>query len=237
MINTLFGDNVAKVGHNLSRETIKVQEHYKKFNGIPLIILDSPGLQDGHEEEMTYMKDMVNKSQKLDLVFYTAKMDSKRIEQDDLRAMEKLHDAFGIEFWNKTMIVLTFANRIKDDTIMPGMTDFDKEEIYFNKCLKKWQERLPKDLQNLSVTAEIAHRIPVVPAGLIWTDLPGYKNWFANFWMSTLNYLKESGPNSNFLLQFRNNQSNSTQESHEEENIDKPEQRSILNIITFGWFG
>ena len=218
LINALFGEKVAEEGHSKNRETTEVKEHRRLANGIPLIVLDSPGLQDGLKHEEEYMEDMVNKCKELDLVLYTMRMDDKRISEDDKRAMMQITSGFGVDFWKKTMIVLTFANTIKDPRIDPGLVDRKKDEDFLNTELQTWQNDLPKVLLKLNISSDIVDRIPIVPAGYYKVrDLPGRQYWFGQFWMSALNRMKESGPNSHLLLHFSKDRFKRTQESTAED--------------------
>ena len=237
LINALLGKKVAKD----SAETKSVTEYSRLANGIPLTIFDSPGLQDGLENEEEYMEDMVKKCNKLDLILYTIRMDSERILDDDYVAMKKLTDAFGLEFWNSTMIVLTFANHIiVDPTIIPGVVlDFEKTKKYFDDCLHKWQNTLLEVLRNLTFSSKIVERIPIIPAGYYKErDLPGYKDWFANFWMTALKRMKESGSNSHLLLLYSKDRfkshHNTTEEDFQKEIHEQPiiikEPKSVVEI-------
>lgn len=202
LINSLFGYKVAVEGHNLTLETTEVKSHTQIANGIPLIIFDSPGLQDGLDEEEAYIEDMVSKCTQLDLIMYTIRMDNERIPDDDMKAMKTLTDAFGMEFWKRSMIVLTFANKVQDPSNPENVV---KNVVYFNYKLKKWTENLPHLFKTkLKMPDEIADSIPIIPAGYFnQRDLPGLNYWFTNFWMTALKRMKETGSNShNYMLHY-----------------------------------
>ena len=226
LINSLFGYKVAVEGHNLTIETTEVKNHTRIANGIPLIIFDSPGLQDGLDEDEAYIEDMVRKCTKLDLILYTIRMDNERIPDDDIRAMVALTKAFGLKFWNNSMIVLTFANKVQDPS---NPEDVVKNEIYFKSKLNKWTENLPQVFKiKLNMSDVIANRIPIIPVGYFnQKHLPGLKFWFGNFWMSSLKRMKEKGSNSHtYMLHYSKDRFkrsyDASDEDFEKETFEQP---------------
>ena len=112
LINGIMGLNVTKEGDSLDPTTTTVDKFKRMVRGIPMIVFDSPGLQDGTKNEKQYLSDMERKCKEVDLVLYTLRMSDKRLHSDDTNAMEKLTHAFGEQFWANAMFVLTFANDV-----------------------------------------------------------------------------------------------------------------------------
>uniref|UniRef100_A0A1X7TKA3 AIG1-type G domain-containing protein n=1 Tax=Amphimedon queenslandica TaxID=400682 RepID=A0A1X7TKA3_AMPQE len=90
--------------------TTEVEVFEKEINGIPVVVFDSPGLQDNTSKEEEYIRSMKKTCKKLSLVLYCTKMTNTRLGDDDKKAMIKLTQAFGQGFWNHAVFVLTFAN-------------------------------------------------------------------------------------------------------------------------------
>ena len=130
LINGVLGGQVAKEGARANRCTTEVEGYTKTINCVPVTIFDSPGLQDRTVKEEEYIQGMRDKCKKLSLVLYCTKMINPRLTDDDKHAMKKLTDAFGEEFWNFTVFVLTFANR--EDCTRKDDRDKDVEEPDFN---------------------------------------------------------------------------------------------------------
>ena len=70
LINGIIGDNVTEEGSSLDPTTTKVEQFKRTVRGVPMFVFDSPGLQDGTENEKEYLLDMEQKCKKIDLVLY-----------------------------------------------------------------------------------------------------------------------------------------------------------------------
>ena len=202
LINGLIGDNVTEEGSSLDPTTTKVEQFNRTVRGVPMLVFDSPGLQDGTENEKDYLLDMERNCKKVDLVLYTMKMTDKRLHPEDVEAMKKLTNAFGEKFWESSVFVMTFANEVRNPE---KPDDEDENRIYFEKTLDKWKKKLPVIVEKeLNVSKKVARRIPVVPAGYYKNiHLPGRRYWFSQFWKSALDRMKEfSDDGYSFMLHF-----------------------------------
>ena len=146
---------------------------------------------------------MRDQCKELSLVLYCTKMINTRLTDDDKNAMKKLTKAFGEQFWNYAVFVLTFANM--EDCSRKDDRDKDVKEPHFDDKegwqalikqrfegrLKLWEEELKQFLiEEVGVNQKIAERIPVVPTGdykqsyenLKPFCLPDRDNWFNSFW-------------------------------------------------------
>ena len=176
-------------------------------------MFDSPGLQDGTENEEEYIRGMRDQCKELSLVLYCTKMSNTRLTDDDKNAMLKLTEAFGEEFWNYAVFVLTFANMEncfrkddRDDDIEEP--DYDDEQGWqalikqrFEGRLKLWEDELKQFLiHDVGVNQKIAERIPVVPTGDYKKTranrtplcLPDRDSWFKSFWEACCLRVKET---------------------------------------------
>ena len=231
LINGIIGDNVTEEGSSLDPTTTKVEQFKRTVRGVPMLVFDSPGLQDGTENEKEYLLDMERKCKKVDLVLYTMKMNDKRLYKEDVEAMKKLTNAFGVKFWASSMFVMTFANDIRSPA---KPDDEDENRITFETSLHQWTEKLPTVLENdLNVSKEVARSIPVVPAGYYKNiHLPGRRYWFSQFWKSALDRMKEfSDEGYSFMLQFNRDRFQRAYETTQEELAEKDlhEQPIIYN--------
>ena len=199
LINGIVGRVVAPEGHTLNRGTTCVQEYRVNCEGdVTIRVWDSPGLQDGLDNEEEYILDMQRKGcANADLVFYCTKMNSTRMESDDQEAIRKLTKGLGTSFWTNSVFVLTFAN----DTHPPPSFEYQslnemekaKRDLeFFNKRLTEWEEKLRAAVINVGVNPDVAAKIPVVPTGYETNQsLPGYENWLSNLWLASIERMKE----------------------------------------------
>ena len=78
-MNAILGKEVAKVGKTLNPQTSIVSSYEKEVDGIKVIVWDSPGLQDGLQNEDAYLRDIETKCKgKVDLFLYCVSMQNKR---------------------------------------------------------------------------------------------------------------------------------------------------------------
>ena len=185
LINGLIGTEVGKEGHTLDRETTSVEAKELVLKGKVARIWDTPGLQDGTDEEDQYLEEMKRFCSDCDLYIYCVKMSQKRFETGDKRAIQGLTEAFGRQFWAKVLFVLTFAN----SEVGNFPLGYDKKR-HFQEMTKMWHDKIAEELIKVGVDQEVAEGIEIVPTGYrkaleyspdCWA-LPGIPNWFENFW-------------------------------------------------------
>lgn len=198
LINGLVGKEVAKVGDSLDPETMKVKGYPVKMHDITFKIYDSPGLQDGLKNEVEYLKDIERTCKGVDLILYTIKMTETRLDESETGAMHKLTCAFGAEFWDHTIIMLTFANMVQDPSTMYS-NDSDRLLVeFFEKKMNTWKKKLPeilKEMQSkrcsngdtINIPPATINRIPILPAGYPkQPHLPGHEYWFSKIWETSI---------------------------------------------------
>lgn len=217
LINGIIGRNVTEVGYKLNPTTSKVAEFNRTTRGVRMRVYDSPGLQDGTNNETAYIQDIVKKCEKVDLVLYTVRMTDNRMNTGDVEAMKKLTVALGEEFWERAIFALTFANEVRD----PEDPDNDtSNQIFFEQRLQLWMDKLPETFINdLNITKEVVDSIPVVPAGFYKRPhLPGRRYWFSQFWKAMFICMKEYNEDGyTFLLQFNKDRFKRVYESSDED--------------------
>ena len=231
LINGLIGRNVTKEGDTLDPTTARVEQIKQMVHGISMSVFDSPGLQDGTSREHEYLQDMQRKCEKVDLVLYAIKMTDQRVHAADTKAMKKITDAFGHKFWEKAIFVMTFANEVRS----PEYPDDEYEnEIYFEKRLQDWKEKLPSFIEQRSdIPIKIGKHVPIIPAGYYKIrDLPGRKFWFSQLWKAALDRMMESSAETaGYMLQFNKDRLKNYNNTNEED-FQKPiHEQPILSKI------
>ena len=82
LINNLLGENVAKEGHTLSSTTSDINCHEGKIEGVPVKLLDTPGLGDSRSDrDDEYLEKMVEvlKEEDILIIIYCFKMSESKM--------------------------------------------------------------------------------------------------------------------------------------------------------------
>ena len=190
LVNNIVGKDIAKEGHGLDPQTSEVTKYSTVIQDVNVIIYDSPGLQDGTENEKQYLRDLEEKCEKVDLVLYCTEMNASRITSGDVAAIKKFSTVFGgSQFWTNALFVLTFANELR----VRRKTSKSLNE-FFEERLVEWTAKLREVLYDVGIEKEIADKVPVVPAGFHDNpSLPGGREyWLGDLWSECLNRIAES---------------------------------------------
>ena len=193
LVNSIVGEYVAEEGDSPWGETLKVTKYEKKVEDIEIAIYDSPGLQDGisdKKKEEQYLMDLQQNCREVDLNLYCVKM-SDNMRQSEEDAIIKFSDAFGMdEFWQNTLIVLTFANEVK-----PPKSSSSTLVDHFSIRMLQWTTVLQRTLaEKARITKEVVDKVPIVPAGYSsQPSLPAakYDYWLSELWLQCLDRTKD----------------------------------------------
>ena len=190
LVNGLVGRKVAEVSELVCRTglTTELVAHRARIKGLDVTVYDSPGLQDGTDNEDRYLEEIALQCGGRDLVLYCISMLNPRFVVDnmDIRAMKKLTERFGSRFWTNTIIVLTFANAAVS-TFLADVPKAEKAEK-FADLHRKWDQLIKTALvEEAGVEVDIANNISVVPAGHRKRSLPGHSYWLSDLWEECLN--------------------------------------------------
>ena len=198
LINGLIGKKVSEEGDGLDRITATVEPKEVTCEGTVVKIWDTPGLQDGTDEEDRYLQEMKDNCSNCNLCIYCLSMRQIRFEASEIKAIQRLTETFGKNFWAKVLFVLTFANEVKARCHIGSETD---GKGFFTQKIKAWHAKLVHTLKECGVKEEVADKIEVIPAGYSkplkdypnpW-ELPGIPNWFHNFWYKCAETMDEKG--------------------------------------------
>ena len=179
--------------------------------GIDVTVIDSPGLQDTHEREQSYIQAIKNKCQEVSLVLYCIKMTDQRFTNDEKITMQKLYQAFGPKFWERVMFVLTFANdervdREDDSRDKPAQEPVnDEKELMKTRFVGRFELRVT-ELKELLLKvgagfdSNILKNIKFIPAGWYKKDhfcrnpsqLPDRDNWLKDLLKSCHKQIKNT---------------------------------------------
>ena len=187
LVNGIVGRQVAEEGAALDPHTTKVTSYKSTIDNVTVTVWDSPGLQDGTENEAEYIKDIKQNCKDADLFIYCIRMSETRFVRDnrDIRAMHILNDELSMAMWENAIFVLSFANDVVDGGEEDlGLTGKELED-HFNTKLTDWTERLHQTLEHeLGVPDFLAQRVRVIPAG--YHTAPELIEKSGDFWLSKL---------------------------------------------------
>ena len=166
LLNTLIGRELCKVGgpgeidhFAFTAVTQKVTPLYASIQNTLLEIFDSPGLQDGTENDEDYLEDMHKKCENINLVLYCVDMTTTRWTYQEVKATNLLTKKFGAEFWKKAVLVLTKANMVK-----PASTGID-EKKFCKTAYDNFVNMFQTQLMQQNIPEQIASNILTIAAG------------------------------------------------------------------------
>ncbi len=221
LVNGIVGREVAKQGDTLAPETSEVTAHTTREGDITVNVFDSPGLQDGTENEAKYLADMKQKCADLDLAVYCMRMSETRVPEGgpDMKAIKLLNETFGHDIWKNTVFLLTFAN----DVVVSAELEADDPRQYFDKQLQSWETLIRDRLHiNVGVPKEIVDGIIIIPAGhknepLLpdSASIAGESHWLSRVWLKALGVTKPQAQLALIKLNLHRIQSNESEYEHD----------------------
>ena len=112
-INSLLGAKVAPVGDYVP-ETREVKKYSRIIEGVQFVVIDTPGLCDGSDEEKdaTYIEQIQHQVSQIDCMWFVSELGATRVTGDERKAIKIISDSFGTEVWDRAILVLTFADRV-----------------------------------------------------------------------------------------------------------------------------
>ena len=176
LINNLLGREVAVVGHTMESETLQVTPHELSVEGVPIVVYDTPGLddtrEDNEEKHLRIMKSLLAKM-KIHLVIYCMKLTETRMRRGLIRTFEEYHK-IGVP-WEQTVVALTFADKEEDTT-----SRFSQMEQQMKKTLTG----------RVGVTSNVVARLKICPTAKDPNKaLPSGRRWYVPFWLDVVEVL------------------------------------------------
>ena len=164
---------------------------------VRVTVWDSPGLQDGYQEDKMYLKRLHEVVSQVDLLVYCISI-QERFDRSTQRALKKFA-LLEPEIWSHTVIALTQSNNI----IHPSDNPTEEEETtHFTDTIRQWGNEIRNVLQKCRIPNDVIQSLPFVPTGYHrvtritpqpWSLHPKCDHWIQAFWVNCLGRCKERG--------------------------------------------
>ena len=198
LINSLTGTKACDINDpgitgNFKAKTTTVTPILINFSGVLLRVWDSPGLQDGTVHETKYLDEMYEKCKDVNLVLYCMDITITRWSPPEVKAIELLTEKFGVDFWKKAILVLTWTNRV----MVPGNFK-GKEAIYHKQRHQTFVKQFRNQLIEVKVAKDVAENLHAVAAGYCDPDDETEKERYT-YYTSDKAKVNEEGEKKDFI--------------------------------------
>lgn len=173
LVNNLLGKAVATIGHTMKPGTTNVNPHEVSVGGVPVVVYDTPGLDDVSgiecdQEHLDIMKSLLTRG-KIHLVIFCWKMTENRMRGGLIRTFKE-YCKIGVP-WQQTVVALTFADMVAKvfDSRLPEMCDHLTNVLVDEAGLT---ESMVKAVKRCPTTAGYEEL------------LPNGRPWYVPFWLN-----------------------------------------------------
>lgn len=203
-------DLPAKVGNSLEGEPTNLEDGYvaqsTTWEGegggtrtYTIRVWDSRGLEDGTGLGASYLQRLKESCKdQIDVLLYCIDVSkTKAVAADMVRGMKFITDELGRDVWKHSIVVLTFANTLAEnikEEVGERSENGDEGEIrrVFLSRIDNWQRKVRQALVEAGVPDEIAHGIPIEPAGCDTSPhLPDRIHWLGYLWLLFVCYARD----------------------------------------------
>ena len=181
LINALMGCHVARVQCGAMSTTRRIVMHEGEFRGVRIRICDTAGFNAGFMRLSTssIMNEITAHVAKVDLILICVRMDS-RADDGVHRMFTDLSNIMSAEAWERTVVVLTFANFFFQQISISHLSQGEalRHEVYTYKDFI---------FTRVAVRREIMDGLPFCIAGTMnERTLPDVDDWLLNLWTTCL---------------------------------------------------
>ena len=150
--------------------TTQVQKYVAVKDKITVTVWDTPGLMDGTNKQEDYWKDIQDNCPSVHLKLFCVNCNQTRFvtgsNNPDFVVMKQFTDAFGMEFWSNTIIVLTMANTVEAFKPKWKHLKLPDKQREFKLFIEEFTTQIRSILHNdIKLPEGIVKKMKIVPTG------------------------------------------------------------------------
>ena len=204
LINGVLGKRITEEGSgaNSCTSLSSLQNHFEEYvqyedKQIKIIVWDSPGLLDGLDKDIEYLRQLKIVLSRVDLVVYCISM-RERFEESAKKALAAFIQ-MKPDVLRNTVIALTQSN----DITYPEEYDNEKDDvIHFTKVFQEYKDNIEASLRKCNISEDTIEALPIVPTGYhrVTRSIPNpwrlhahCRHWLQPFWLMCFMRCKEAG--------------------------------------------
>ena len=186
LINALMGKAVAIVGQGATSVTSEVKEYEGKYEGVKIRVYDTVGFSDSKGKSDKNIVRDIAKANKFDLILICLRMDSR--SDDKVKKMfTVLSSLLNKEMWERTVVVLTFANSFLELDNITDLTESQQKQELTDE-IKAFKGHVRNYLRQSKIKEETLSSIPFCTAGRVKSRrIPSITDdWLVDLWKKCL---------------------------------------------------
>lgn len=187
LVNVMLRKVLAQTG--CGPDSIEASKSYYEgeFEGVQLRVYDTCG----YSSESNHK---IPKSDSFDLILICIKI-TNRFSDSEIKLLKALGKALDKEAWKRTVIVLTFANLLLQDSKIKYLASEEAQRKVINDIMEDYKKSIRKHLEG-HIDKETAHSIPFCLAGESHPHdpairsvrkLPTTEDWLVDLWETCAN--------------------------------------------------
>lgn len=187
-INSLLNRHVADTDR-WEKKTVSIEAYALEINGIKCKVFDTPGLCDDLEtkgNDDKYIHLMRARVPNIHCLLYISPLYETRIARDEKKSIELISKGYGLEVWNHSIVVFTFASDKKYHEFQQAVS---KRAALFKKEISQYAGDVQIDIPCIPID----NHHPRTPDGKIWREKLVYEVFkriqsagFTQFFLATL---------------------------------------------------
>ena len=186
LINALMGKSGAKVGKGAASVTSEVKLHEGEYEGVQIRVYDTVGFSDSKGKSDKNIVREIAKANKFDLILICLRMDSR--SDDKVKKMfTVLSSLLNKEMWDRTVVVLTFANSFLQLDNITDLTESQQKQELTGE-IEAFKGHVCNYLRQSKIKEETLSSIPFCIAGRVKSRRipPITEDWLVDLWKKCL---------------------------------------------------
>lgn len=181
-----MGKTVAPAG-DYEPTTMEAKNYESEIAGVKFTVIDTPGLCDDLEEngnDYQYLERIRLDVDRIDLIWFTTKLDDTRVSSDEKRGIKLISEAFKPKIWEQAVIVFTFAGNLTPEK--------------YPIALEKRTELIRKEISKYAGVT-IANNIPSIAVDNLTQVTPDGEQWLGELFTQVYTRMARKGAGAFFM--------------------------------------